>query len=366
MGTNVENIAITGKGIIDGCGDNWRPVKKMKLPTKQWNTLIHSSGSIYKATPDEESLWFPEVSAIKALEYYKSHEGQCLDMEIAKASPIFFRPVLLNFVNCKKVLLDGPTFQNSPAWCLHIRLCEHVTVTNLTVHNPWFSSNGDGIDLESCRYVYIGQSTFDVGDDAICFKSGKNAEGRLLGIPTQDVIVEDCTVYHGHGGFVIGSEMSGGVKNIQIARCNFIGTDVGLRFKSCRGRGGKVEEIYIHDIIMKDISNEAILFSTAYNLQVKDTSSCTQEDIPEFCHIYMNDVVCNGAKTAIALSGLPEQAIHHIGFKNVKLRAEKGISCAFCHDLTFSNVDVFSETDSTLHYHSGKLTKIDGDFKTDF
>lgn len=366
MGTDLDNIAITGKGIIDGCGDAWRPVKKFKLPTKHWQKLINSGGGIYEGTSEDQVIWFPHESSLKGFQYYRENEGQCLDMEVAKASPAFFRPVLLSFTNCKQVVLDGPTFQNSPAWCLHIRLCEHVTVQNINVRNPWFSSNGDGIDLESCRYVYIGHSTFDVGDDAICFKSGKNEEGRALGMPTQDVIVEDCTVYHGHGGFVIGSEMSGGIKNIKLARCTFIGTDVGLRFKSCRGRGGVVENIHIEDVTMKDIAGEAIIFSTAYNLQVKNAEECTMEDIPEFCHIYMKDVVCNGARVGIALCGLPEKAVHHIEFKNMKLKVEKGISCAYCHDIYFKNIEVISEKDPSESYHSGKMTEIHTDFHTLF
>ncbi|MBW7462363.1 glycoside hydrolase family 28 protein, partial [Paenibacillus sepulcri] len=103
----------------------------------------------------------------------------------------------------------GTTFQNSPSWCLHPWLCEHVTIRGITVKNPWYSQNGDGLDLDSCRYVEIADSQFDVGDDAICIKSGKDADGRELGAPCENISIHDCTVYHGHGGFVIGSEMSG-------------------------------------------------------------------------------------------------------------------------------------------------------------
>ncbi len=144
-------------------------------------------------------------------------------------------------------------------------MSEEVTLRNLTVRNPWYSQNGDGLDLESCKNVLIEHCSFDVGDDAICIKSGKDKTGRDRGMPTQNVIVKNCVVYHGHGGFVVGSEMSGGVNNIHVSKCTFIGTDVGLRFKSTRGRGGVVSNIFISDIDMIDIPAEALLFDLYYS-----------------------------------------------------------------------------------------------------
>lgn len=124
----------------------------------------------------------------------------------------FLRPVMISIVESKRILLDGPTFQNSPAWNIHPLMSEDIIIRNINVRNPWYSQNGDGLDLESCKNVLIYNNTFDVGDDAICFKSGKNKDGRDRNMPTENVIVKNNIVYHGHGGFVIGSEMSGGVK----------------------------------------------------------------------------------------------------------------------------------------------------------
>src|SRR5204863_7894766 len=122
------------------------------------------------------------------------------------------------------------------------------------------AQNSDALDLESCRRVLVRGCTFDAGDDGICLKSGKDAAGRRIGLPTENVRVEDCTVYHAHGGFTIGSEMSGGVRNVRGANCTFVGTDIGLRFKSTRGRGGMVEKIDISNVRMVDIPGEAIHF----------------------------------------------------------------------------------------------------------
>ena len=243
---NAENIAITGNGVFDGSGDSWRPVKKGKLTSSQWNSLVNSGGVVDEAG----SIWYPTAGALKgamATKDFNNPEGIETDEEWNEIRP-WLRPVLLNIVKSKRVLLEGVTFKNSPSWCLHPLSCEHITIHNVKVFNPWYSQNGDALDLESCKNALIINNIFDAGDDAICIKSGKDEDGRKRGEPCQNVIVKNNTVLHGHGGFVVGSEMSGGVKNVYVTDCTFLGTDVGLRFKSTRGRGGVVEGIYIHNI----------------------------------------------------------------------------------------------------------------------
>ncbi len=245
--TNASNIAITGKGIIDGNGDAWRMVKKDKLNESQWKKLLASGGVL----SDDKKTWYPTEKTLKGSRL--SNPGVISpekDASFYDSIKDFLRPNLLLLTNCKYILLEGVTFQNSPAWCLHPLMSEHLTVRNITVKNPWYAQNGDGIDVESCKNVLIENSVFDVGDDALCIKSGRDAEGRKRGMPTQDVIIRGCTVYSSHGGFVIGSEMSGGAKNIYVSNCTFIGADIGLRFKTTRGRGGVVENIFIKDIYM--------------------------------------------------------------------------------------------------------------------
>ena len=177
----------------------------------------------------------------------------------------FLRPVLLDFDSCENVLIEQVCFQNSPAWCLHPFRCHNVIINNVLVVNPWYSQNGDGLDLEASKDVLVLNSKFDVGDDAICLKSGKDKDGRELNSPCENVIVDGCSVYHGHGGFVVGSEMSSSVKNICVKNCTFLGTDVGLRFKSKRGRGGCVGNIYIDNINMIGIETDCILFDLNYS-----------------------------------------------------------------------------------------------------
>src|SRR5690606_35324707 len=207
---DVENIAITGKGTIDGDGVAWRFVKKGKMTSSQWNILLHSGGVLNEA----EVIWFPSESSLAGFVATNSFNvPETKDLKELEGMKDFLRPVMVSIINSKRILLDGPTFQNSPAWNIHPLMSEDIIIRNLNVRNPWYSQNGDGLDLESCKNVLIYNNTFDVGDDAICIKSGKNVDGRQRAMPTQNVIIKNNTVYHGHGGFTVGSEMSGGVKN---------------------------------------------------------------------------------------------------------------------------------------------------------
>jgi polygalacturonase len=260
-GKDLVNVAITGSGIIDGNGDAWRPVKSSKLTAAAWKKLVKSGGVL----SDDEKTWYPSEESKQGAVGTGNFNVPDLDSrEAHEKVKDFLRPVMVSLINCNKVLLDGPTFQNSPAWNIHPLMCENVILRNLIIRNPWYSQNGDGLDLESCKNVLIYNNSFDVGDDAICIKSGKNEDGLKRGMPTENVIIKNNTVYHGHGGFVVGSEMSGGVRNMHVSQCTFIGTDCGLRFKSTRGRGGVVEDIYISDIDMINIQAEAIRFNLFY------------------------------------------------------------------------------------------------------
>lgn len=274
---------------------------------------------------------------------------------------------MLNLVNCNKVLLDGPVFQNSAAWCLHPIWCENLTVRNITVRNPWYSSNGDGIDIESCKNAVIYNCTFDVGDDAICIKSGKDKEGRDRGIPTENLVVKNCVVYHGHGGVTLGSEMSGGVKNMHVSNCTFIGTDVGLRFKSTRGRGGVVEKIYISNIDMIDIPTNAISFNLYYGglsvsemlAQTKDGNWGSEvepvsEETPQFRDIVMKDITCKGALQAIYLQGLPEMNLENVLMENLVMESDKGLFCMDASGITIKNLTLLSKEQPGLTFINSK------------
>lgn len=362
FGENLENIAITGEGVFDGSGEVWRPVKKFKMTERLWKELLASSGVL----DQKGTTWWPSEAARDGEEFLASlrKSGKQPQREDYEKVRDFLRPVLLQLSRCKKILLDGPTFQNSPAWNLHPLMSENLTIRNITVRNPWYSQNGDGLDLESCRNVAVYNCKFDVGDDAICLKSGRDEAGRRRGMPTENVQIYDCVVYHGHGGFVVGSEMSGGVKNIEIRDCTFIGTDTGLRFKSTRGRGGVVENIYIRRIFMKDIPAAAITFNMFYSGQapIVDPGQATafdaelatpvSEKTPQFKNIFISDVIARGAALAVELQGLPEMPLHSIELKNVSISSEKGLIAVNADQVKLVNVEILSQKGPVLAFHN--------------
>ncbi|MFA6887239.1 MAG: glycoside hydrolase family 28 protein, partial [Fermentimonas sp.] len=320
-GRNLENIAITGEGSINGSGEAWRPLKKEKVTESHWKSVV-SSGGVVRG----DNYWFPSEGSLKGFEMSDMNvPRQDLSEEEWLEIKDFLRPVMVSFIECKNLLLEGVLFENSPAWNIHPLMCENVILDGVFIRNPGYSQNGDGLDLESCVNSIIVNSLFDVGDDGICIKSGKDEEGRLRGRPTENVIVENCKVFQGHGGFVVGSEMSGGVKNISVKNCQFLGTDVGLRFKSNRGRGGVVENIFISDIYMFNIATESFLFDLFYGgksaseaLADGDTTPIDEhefpvtDETPVFKNIYVKNLVSRNARRAMLFNGLPEMNIENI------------------------------------------------------
>ncbi len=343
------NIAITGKGVFNGSGDAWRPVKKEKMTNNQWNDLVASGGILN----DKKNMWFPTEKSLKGNLNSNMNVPNATTEEEWIAVKDFLRPVMLSFRECKNVWLEGVTFENSPSWNLHPFVCENLILENLTVRNPWYSQNGDGLDLESCKNALIVDCSFDVGDDAICIKSGKDESGRKRGVPCENVVVRGCVVYHGHGGFVVGSEMSGGVRNIDVADCQFLGTDVGLRFKSCRGRGGVVENIYINRINMINIPAEPLLFDLYYNgAPIADGGNKqlppVTEETPAFKNIFIKDIACRGADRAMFFNGLPEMNIENIHIENAFIYSDKGAELNESDGVTLKNVQIMPKSGAAI------------------
>jgi polygalacturonase len=343
-----ENIAITGKGILNGSGEVWRPVKKFKMTEDQWEELINSGGVLN----ENGDMWWPDQYAYEASLDPDKYRSSSLRDEEREKYKAFFRPPMVQLVNCNVILIEGPVFQNSPNWCIHPAICTDLTVNDITIINPWYAQNGDGIDFESCNRVRITNSFFDVGDDAICLKSGKDKEGRERGIPCQFVEVNNCVVLHGHGGFVVGSEMSGGVHDVWVSNCSFTGTDIGLRFKSTRGRGGVVEKINIENIRMIDIPTDAISFNlfyagsaptetteTAFSSFTADFPEITEET-PEFRDILIRNVTCKGANRAIQIMGLPEMPVNTLTIENSVFSAIHGINCIFANNIVIKDLQI--------------------------
>ena len=354
---NAVNIAITGEGSINGSGEAWRPLKKAKVTDAFWKKVIKSGGVLKDPT-----YWFPSKGSLKGESISDSNvprgkmtESDWLDIKD------FLRPAMINLIECKNVLLKGVLFENSPSWNIHPLKCTNLIIDNITVRNPNFAQNGDGIDVESCKNVLIVNSSFDVGDDAICIKSGKDEEGRRRARPAENIIVDNCKVFKGHGGFVVGSEMSGGARNISVSNCQFLGTDVGLRFKSNRGRGGLVENIYISDIYMFDIVTDSFLFDLYYggksaseSLDDGDTTPTEVQippvtaETPSFRNIYVKNIVSRNARRAMFFNGLPEMNIKNINVENTIITSQYGAVLCESDGVKFKNVHIIQQNGPAL------------------
>ncbi|KFC21630.1 glycoside hydrolase family 28 protein [Chryseobacterium sp. FH1] len=359
------NIAITGNGVIDGSGDAWRYVKKGKMTDGQWKELLSKGGVL----SDDKKIWFPTESSKKGFTStgnFNVPEKMTSRAELEKVKD-FLRPVMVSIVECDKVLLDGPTFQNSPAWNLHPLMSTNLILRNLNVRNPWYSQNGDGLDLESCKNVLIYNNTFDVGDDAICIKSGKDKDGRDRGVPTENVIIKNNTVYHAHGGIVIGSEMSGGVKNLHASDCTFIGTDIGLRFKTTRGRGGVVENIWMSNIDMINIPAQVIGFNMFYEGNspiIEEDQSADNEkrvekqipvtaETPIFRNVFFKNINASNSYEALSLNGLSEMNLKNIVIEDSNFETKKALTIVDADGITLKNVKLkYSEGTGATIYNS--------------
>ena len=361
------DIEICGRGIIDASGEQWRPFKKGNATTYEWRDRLTREGVLNA----KEDRWYPMTA--EEQEYARARmleRGDSTDRW--KEYKDMVRPELLHFIRCSRVRLDGVTFQNSPMWNLRPELCDNVTITGCTVRNDHNAANGDGIDIESCRNVRLSRCVFDVGDDGICLKSGRDEAGRRRGVPTQDVIIDSCVVYHAHGGFVVGSEMSGGVRRVSVSDCLFMGTDNGLRFKSNRDRGGVVDSIFASRIYMERIKNEGILFDLYYfkpsegRAFLKDMQGYKVTDVPAvgegtptFRNIFISDITCAGADRAIYMDGLPELPIDGITISGLHATAANPSLISEGTNISLSDITITDRaTGGSLYLHNTKGVEI--------
>jgi polygalacturonase len=270
-GDGSRNIAVAGRGTIDGRG----------------------------------ALW------------WKMHREKTLD---------YPRPRLISFTNCANIVIEGITATNSPSWTINPVRCENVMVDKVTIINPPDTPNTDGINPDSCRNVHISNCHVDVGDDCVTIKSGTEVAGRENLSPCENITITNCTMVHGHGGVVIGSEMSGSVRNVVISNCVFMGTDRGIRLKARRGRGGVVEDIRVTNIVMQDVLCPFTM-NLYYHIGMKGNKDIADkrpqpvtEGTPRFRRIHFSHITVRNAQYAAGfLYGLPEMPVEDISFSDISI-----------------------------------------------
>ena len=316
-GHNLENISITGRGTIDARGRVWWDafMKTRRIREK------HGIKEREPDNPPEAPLKWP-------------------------------RPRVINLFNCKDVLIRDINIENSPSWTVHPVYCTNVTVDNVTVINPDDSPNTDGINFDSSKDSKIVNCYIDVGDDCITLKSGYNKDGRRVGIPCENIVIANCIMVHGHGGVVIGSEMSGDVRNVAISNCVFDETGRGLRFKTVRGRGGVVENIRASNIVMGSIGTAftfsmfyqdwrgALTLDGFYHGDKVKTHSVTEET-PVFRNIHFSDISVSDANVVAEIRGLPEMPVQNISFSNINIiSSDEGMMIENANRMLLDNVIV--------------------------
>jgi len=301
-----ENIAVTGPGALDGNGRPWWP-------------------------------WF-ERQADTALRMYREQilKGVLPDERIYGTPEDGLRPQFISPINCSNVLLEGFTIaQPGPFWTIDLVYCDRVIVRRLRVLTEG-GPNTDGLNVDSSTNVLIEHCFFNTGDDCICMKCGMNEDGWRVGKATENVVVRYNRTARGHGGTVFGSDTSGGIRNVYVHSCIYQDTDVGIRLKSTRGRGGVVEKLWFENIEMKDIRREAVQITTAYRAWM----GTTEGKAPTFRDMTLRDIHAVGVGQAARIEGLPEAPIQGLRFENVSIEAREGFHAEWLEGLEIENVSV--------------------------
>ena len=304
-----ENITITGRGRIDGHGRKWWDFTegyREGQPRSRWQKIFDSLNRDILLPDDPKQM----------------KRG-------------FLRPPLIQTMHCSNVRIEGITIVNSPFWTVNPEFCDNVLITGVTIVNPP-SPNTDGINPGSCRNVRISDCHISVGDDCITIKSGKDIPGRTKARPAENYTITNCTMLNGHGAVVIGSEMSGGVRNIVISNCIFDGTDRGIRIKTTRGRGGVVEDLRVDNIIMKNIREQAIVLDMEYS---KAPLEPVSERTPRFRNIRFSNITAQG-REAMFVNGLDEMPVSGISLHDVIFDTEEGIRIRNAQEVDLHHVRV--------------------------
>jgi polygalacturonase len=297
------NIAITGEGKINGQGE------------KKWWKMS-------------------EPYTIQRL-YAMGNENVPVENRIFGKPEYGLRPSFIQFVNCKNILIDGPTFLKGPMWTIHPIYSNSIIIKNVNI----FTSPGkstDGIVLDSSKNILVENATLDTGDDAIVIKSGRNKDGMRVNIPSENIVVRNSRVNEAHGSIVIGSEMSGGVRNVFAYNLTTDSSDFGVRIKAARGRGGFVENIWIQGLTMRSISNSAILFDLNYENSIAPSNG----DLPVIKNIFIKNVACEKTRTAVLVDGLPDIPVENINFENFSINSRDGISFNNARSISLKNIAV--------------------------
>ncbi|MEA3187976.1 MAG: hypothetical protein QOD99_1806 [Chthoniobacter sp.] len=288
-----ENIAISGEGTLDGGASN-----------ETWWDWCRKGGS-NKQTPGRDKLNVMGEAGLP-VEQRTFGEGS------------FLRPNFIQPYRCNNVLIEGVHIVNSPMWEINPVLCKNVTVRNVNIksHGP----NNDGCDPESCKGVLIEGCTFDTGDDCIAIKSGRNNDGRRVGVAAENTIIRNCNMKDGHGGVTIGSEISGGCKNVFVENCKMdsVNLERGIRFKSNAQRGGVIENVFVRNVQIGQVAKAVLAMELDYEEGAKGPHK------PVIRNVSLDHVTSESSKQVMYIAGFQGAVIENIRLANCTFRGVKG------------------------------------------
>jgi len=318
-----QNIAVTGEGTLVGGGTAWHHWKKLQQG---------AADRLYEA----------------------ACKGVAVKDRVFATERDALRPSFLQPVHCRNVLIEGVSVVDGPMWSIHPVYCENLIVRNVKVTSR--GPNTDGLNPDSCRNVLIEGCRFETGDDCIAINSGINEDGWRVGKPCENLVIRDCHMIEGHGGVVIGSGMSGGVRNVFVSGCRFTGGERGIRIKSMRGRGGCVENVWFDSIEIDGMKNEAIQINVFYG---SSTVLPKTDTPPDFRNMHVSNVKGQGARIAVEIRGLPEHLLSDLHLRNVSLGADRGIVCHDVEKLEMENVRITASRQKASEFGNVKDLRIE-------
>jgi polygalacturonase len=332
-GHDVENVAVTGRGILTtGDYEAWRKA----YPSAYEEYLKARNGRVSTSGDESGSANGPHWDhLLKALE-----ARQAVSEEEYRKAAAELRPSFICFVNARNVLVEGVRIIGAPMFVVHLLYSENATVRNVMIET-YPGPHTNGIVADSSRFVRISDDYIDTGDDGIVIKSGKDADGRRVNRPTENVTITNCTVHHAHGAVVIGSETAGSIRNVVASNITAVETEVGIRIKSRRGRGGVVEDIRFDNWTMENVGEGIVV--TSYYVMGGETGSNQEpvsERTPVFRNIAISNVTINGAKKVIDIDGLPEMPIVGLRLTDIAGSGKVGLTARYTDGLELHHVQL--------------------------
>jgi polygalacturonase len=338
-GHDLENVAVEGRGTLTSPNEAWM----------QLHERLRPSGS------DPGSANGPRWEQM----LLDLNAGKPVSEEEDEAAAAELRPSFVRFINSKNILVSGLHFVGSPMWTVHLLYSENAVVENLVIET-YPGVHTDGIVIDSSRFIKLSNDYIDTGDDGIVIKSGKDADGLRVNRPTQDVAITNCTVHHAHGALTIGSETSGGVRNVSASNFTALDTQNGVRIKSARGRGGVVENLTFDNWTMENVG-EAITVTNYYMMEGETKTSEQPVSIrtPIFRNIAISNMVVNGAKVLIDVEGLPEMPISNLHISNIMGTGKTGLIGNYSDGLELHNVQLNVEKGPAFQVENSTNLELD-------